>query len=87
MNLSFIKNHGVFCRKESEVVLSAVVEDVLAKTNLSAQDIDILIINCSIFSPTPSLCAMVSNKFKATPRIWLCCENLTHAPAWPSDAT
>ena len=38
--------------------------DVLKKTGLKAQEIDILIINCSLFSPTPSLCAMVANKFK-----------------------
>lgn len=61
-NLSF---HSAANRKESEVVLTGVVTDVLAKTGLQPADIDILIINCSIFTPTPSLCAMVSNKFKA----------------------
>ena len=26
--------------------------------------VDFLVINCSLFSPTPSLCAMAANKFK-----------------------
>merc|ERR1712196_332482 len=51
-------------RLESEIVLSGVVEDVLKKTNTQPKDIDILIINCSLYSPTPSMCAMIANKFK-----------------------
>jgi len=51
-------------RKESEIILTAVVEDVLKKTGLAPKDIDILIVNCSIFCPTPSMCAMIANKFK-----------------------
>jgi predicted naringenin-chalcone synthase len=31
--------------------------------NVKPREIDILIINCSLFSPTPSLCAMVSHHF------------------------
>ena len=50
-------------RKESEIVIYDCVENVLKKTKLSPKDIDILIINCSLFSPTPSLCSMVINKF------------------------
>lgn len=50
-------------RKEAEAVIYKVVEDVLAKTNTKPGDIDILIINCSLFSPTPSLCSMVIHKF------------------------
>ena len=45
------------------MVLTGCVQDVLDKTGIKPQEIDILIINCSIFTPTPSLCAMVSNKF------------------------
>merc|ERR1712159_52913 len=56
-------------RKESEIVLTGVVSDVLAKTKINPKEIDILIVNCSIFSPTPSLCAMVANKFKLRPDI------------------
>lgn len=41
-----------------------VVENALKKTKLKPKDIDVLIVNCSIFSPTPSLCAMIINHFK-----------------------
>ena len=51
-------------RKESETVIYACVRDLLAKTKTKPRDIDILIINCSLFSPTPSLCSMVINEFK-----------------------
>ncbi|VVA17961.1 PREDICTED: 3-ketoacyl-CoA synthase [Prunus dulcis] len=34
------------------------------ETGLKPKDIDILIVNCSLFSPTPSLSAMVINKYK-----------------------
>jgi len=50
-------------RLETETVLFGCVQEVLAKTKLKPTDIDILIINCSLFCPTPSMCAMVSNKF------------------------
>uniref|UniRef100_A0A7S1U9N3 3-ketoacyl-CoA synthase n=1 Tax=Phaeomonas parva TaxID=124430 RepID=A0A7S1U9N3_9STRA len=50
-------------RAESETVICGCVSDVLEKTGIKAKDIDILIVNCSLFSPTPSLCAIVANKF------------------------
>jgi predicted naringenin-chalcone synthase len=33
-------------------------------SGLSPRDIDILVVNCSLFNPTPSLSAMVVNHFK-----------------------
>jgi len=51
-------------RKEAEVVLFTLVEDLLRKTGLKPKDIDILIVNCSLFNPTPSMTAMIVNKFK-----------------------
>jgi 3-ketoacyl-CoA synthase len=33
-------------------------------TGLTPRDIDILVVNCSLFNPTPSLSAMVVNHFK-----------------------
>lgn len=51
-------------RKESEVVMFTLVEDLLKKTALKPKDIDILIVNCSLFNPTPSMTAMIVNKFK-----------------------
>lgn len=40
------------------------VRELLEKTNINPKAIDILIMNSSMFSPTPSLSAMVINKFQ-----------------------
>lgn len=50
-------------RKESETVICDVVKGCLSRTNTAPSDVDILIVNCSLFSPTPSLCAMIMNQF------------------------
>lgn len=50
-------------RKEAETVIFDVVEKALQQSKVHPRDIDILIINCSLFSPTPSLCAMVLSHF------------------------
>ena len=50
-------------RKESEVVIFTCVEELLKKTKTNPKSIDFLVINCSLFSPTPSLCSMVINQF------------------------
>lgn len=51
-------------REEAEAVIYGAVQDVLDKTGVSPKEIDVLIINCSLFSPTPSLCAMVIHHFQ-----------------------
>ncbi|KAF6156732.1 hypothetical protein GIB67_033201 [Kingdonia uniflora] len=50
-------------REEVEFTLFRLVEDLLVKHNLDPKNIDILIANCSLFCPTPSISAMVINKF------------------------
>jgi len=50
-------------REEAEAVIFPIVRDVLKRTGLQPKQIDFLIINCSLFSPTPSLCALVSHEF------------------------
>lgn len=50
-------------RQEAEIILFDVVEKALKKAKVHPKEIDILVINCSLFSPTPSLCAMVMSKF------------------------
>jgi len=51
-------------RDEAREVLFTCVEEALAKTGIKPQKVDILIVNCSLFNPTPSLSAMIVNKFK-----------------------
>ncbi|KAK8363557.1 hypothetical protein V6Z11_A03G172800 [Gossypium hirsutum] len=51
-------------RGEAEVVIFSAMDSLFKKTGLKPKDIDILIVNCSLFSPTPSLSAMVINKYK-----------------------
>ena len=53
-----------WAREEAEMVLFSVVENLLKKTGMSPRDIDVLVVNCSLFNPTPSLSAMIINKFK-----------------------
>ncbi|KAI8541858.1 hypothetical protein RHMOL_Rhmol08G0094200 [Rhododendron molle] len=51
-------------RGEAEIVIFSALDSLFQKTNLKPKDIDILIVNCSLFSPTPSLSAMIVNKYK-----------------------
>ncbi|XP_009129759.1 probable 3-ketoacyl-CoA synthase 21 [Brassica rapa] len=48
---------------ETMTTIFTSVEDLLKKNKLSPRNIDILITNCSLHAPTPSLSAMVINKF------------------------
>lgn len=51
-------------RTEFETVMFSSVDALLKKTGIQPKQIGILIVNCSLFNPTPSLCAMVINHFK-----------------------
>ena len=57
-NSSFYK-----AQEETEMVLSTIVKDLLSKHNINPKSIDILVSNCSLFCPTPSLTSMIINKF------------------------
>jgi predicted naringenin-chalcone synthase len=54
-------NHA---KEEARLVYGQVVEELLKKTGIKPEDVDILITNCSIYCPTPSIASLVINKFK-----------------------
>ncbi|KAJ8444672.1 hypothetical protein Cgig2_030346 [Carnegiea gigantea] len=51
-------------REEARFVIFSCLDNLFKRTGLKPKDVDILIVNCSLFSPTPSLSAMVINKYK-----------------------
>ena len=51
-------------RKEAEMVMFGALDQLFGKTRLKPKDIGILIVNCSLFNPTPSLSAMIINHYK-----------------------
>jgi 3-ketoacyl-CoA synthase len=51
-------------RAEAELVMFESVQNALAECRIAPKDIDCVIVNCSLFNPTPSLCAMLVNHFK-----------------------
>lgn len=53
-----------FAREEAELVLFGVLDALFLRNNLDPKAIDLLVVNCSLFNPTPSLSAMLVNKYK-----------------------
>lgn len=51
-------------RKETETVMFGAIDELLAKTGVKPTDIGILVVNSSLFNPTPSLSAAVVNHYK-----------------------
>ncbi|XP_071724196.1 3-ketoacyl-CoA synthase 7 [Rutidosis leptorrhynchoides] len=50
-------------QEEVEEVLFTIVRDLFKKHKINPKSIDILVTNCSLFCPTPSISAMIINKF------------------------
>ncbi|KAI5445217.1 3-ketoacyl-CoA synthase 2 [Lathyrus oleraceus] len=62
-------------RRETESVIFGVVDELLLKTKMKVEDIDILITNCCIFNPSPSLSTVVVNHYKLEDQVL--CYNLS----------
>jgi len=59
-------------RAVAAAVLCSCFEQLLARTGIKAKDVDFLIVNCSLFCPTPSLAAIVAQKFSLKVRGGAC---------------
>eukprot|EP00249_Psilotum_nudum_P025621 c30326_g1_i1 orf=187-1698(-) len=51
-------------RAESETVIFSVLDELFRTTGIHPRDIGVLVVNCCLFYPVPSLSAMVVNKYK-----------------------
>ncbi|RYR32560.1 hypothetical protein HN51_033257 [Arachis hypogaea] len=51
-------------RKETDTVLFGAVDELLEKTGVQSKDIGILVVNCCLFNPTPSLSDTIVNHYK-----------------------
>ncbi|KAI5062899.1 hypothetical protein GOP47_0021446 [Adiantum capillus-veneris] len=51
-------------RAEAELVMFSVLDELFEKTKVRPKDVSILVVNCSLFNPTPSLSAMIINHYK-----------------------
>lgn len=51
-------------RLEAEAVMFGALDELFEKTGVKPKDVDILVVNCSLFNPTPSLSAMIVNHYK-----------------------
>ncbi|PIN16214.1 Very-long-chain 3-oxoacyl-CoA synthase [Handroanthus impetiginosus] len=56
-------------REEAAASMFSAVDDVFAATGVRPKDIRILIVNCGILNTTPSLSAMIINRYKLSHRI------------------
>mmetsp|Transcript_36142 Transcript_36142/g.58426 ORF Transcript_36142/g.58426 Transcript_36142/m.58426 type:complete len:519 (+) Transcript_36142:289-1845(+) len=51
-------------RGESEEAMFGVLDDLFARCNIKPSQVGILVVNCSLFNPTPSLTAMIVRHYK-----------------------
>ncbi|XP_078153922.1 putative 3-ketoacyl-CoA synthase 20 [Carex rostrata] len=51
-------------RDEAEAVIFGVVNEIFQKTGVKAEDIGILVVNSSLYSPIPSFTSMIVNRYK-----------------------
>ncbi|KAJ4964133.1 hypothetical protein NE237_024072 [Protea cynaroides] len=58
-----------FAREEAHQVIFGALDSLFLKTSINPKDIGILVINCSLFNPIPSLSSMIINKYKLSKTI------------------
>ncbi|XP_051123999.1 3-ketoacyl-CoA synthase 4 isoform X2 [Andrographis paniculata] len=51
-------------REEAQQVMFGALDNLFQTTKVKPKDIGVLVVNCSLFNPTPSLTAMIVNKYK-----------------------
>ncbi|KAH9305887.1 hypothetical protein KI387_010291 [Taxus chinensis] len=51
-------------RAEAEMMMFGALDELFDKCKVRPKDIGILVVNCSLFNPTPSLSAMIVNHYK-----------------------
>ncbi|CAA6671252.1 unnamed protein product [Spirodela intermedia] len=51
-------------REEAEQVMFGTLDILFCNTSVRPKDIGILVVNCSLFNPTPSLSSMIVNRYK-----------------------
>lgn len=51
-------------RAEASMVMFGALDELFEKTRVRPKDVGVLVVNCSIFNPTPSLSAMIINHYK-----------------------
>lgn len=61
--------------KETKAVIFGAIDSLLAKTKVECSEIGILIVNCTVFDPIPSLTSIIINHYKL--RQDICSYNLT----------
>ncbi|KAF8057930.1 KCS5 [Scenedesmus sp. PABB004] len=54
-------------RLEFDMVVVEAVRDLLAKTGVTPDEIGVIVVNCSLFCPTPSLSAHIINQLNMSP--------------------
>ncbi|XP_074575349.1 3-ketoacyl-CoA synthase 4-like [Curcuma longa] len=51
-------------RAETQQVVFGALDSLFARTALDPRDVDVLVVNCSLFNPTPSISSMIVNHYR-----------------------
>lgn len=56
-------------REEAAEVMFGALDDLFARTRVHPRQVGVLVVNCSLFNPTPSLASMVVNHYRMRGRV------------------